>query len=62
MPAPTLSDHLDRFAANAYPDRDLPEPDRIAATNRIMESLLAVQAPEPPQTLLAARITAAHQA
>ncbi len=62
MPAPTLSDHLDRFAANAYPDQDLPEPDRVAATNRIMESLLAVQAPEPPQAILAARITAAHLA
>ncbi len=57
---PAFSYYLLDYAKCFSLDPDLPEPIRVAATNRLLESLLAVRAPHPVEAILAARITAAH--
>ena len=55
-----FSTHLLRHAQAIALDPDLTEEARLAATNLALESVLAVRAPEPVASILAARVAAAH--
>ena len=50
---PAFSYYLLDYAKCFSLDPDLPEPIRVAATNRLLESLLAVRAPHPVEAILA---------